>query len=362
MKRFLLIAILLLGTFISFAQMDEVEEDLNDLLAEYVDPDGPAVVFLVSSEEGEQWIGTAGLASLENETDVTGDDKFRIGSITKTYVATAVMLLAEEDILNIDDPISEWVPEDIISNLENADQVSMRQLMNMTSGIFNYTDTDTFEDAIFDDPSHPWTAEETLEFAYGEPAYFAPGEGFHYSNSNYNLLQIIIEAATGEPLATVLDEYLFSPLGLQNTFVEDPRAIGEGIVQGYATADSDIPENITYVNEGVGLGDGGIISTVSDMEIFARALFEGEIVSDESMAEMVDFVQDDEGDYYGLGISGSESDYGMLLGHDGATAGFQSTMIYVEDEGIVIIGLTNDFDSELLTDISDEILALLLDE
>ncbi len=362
MKRFIVVLLLLFTVSSVHAQVEELEEDLNDLLADLVSPDDTAVVFLVSSEDGEQWIGAAGLANLEEEIEVQATDRFRIGSITKTYVATTIMLLVEEGVLTLDDLISEWLPEDIITNIENADQVTIRHLLNMTSGIFSYTDTDAFEDAVFDDPDHPWTAEETVEFAFGEPAHFAPGEGFYYSNSNYNLLQMIIEAATEESLGIVLEDYIFTPLGLENTYLEDPQALADGIVQGYVTADSDIPENVTLINEGVGLGDGGIISTVQNMEIFARALLEGELISDESLEEMMDFVEDDEGSYYGLGISASESDYGMLLGHDGATAGFQSTLVYVEDEGIVIIGITNDFDSEVLGEVADAIMALLLDE
>jgi len=359
-KRLLpLILIALFVVSVSIAQ-SEFDDELNEILAEYVAEDDLAVVVLVSSDGGQRWVGAAGLADLENGVAAQPTDRFRIGSITKTYVATAIMMLVEEGEFSLDDCICILLPENIVNNVENANEVTVLQLLNMTGGIADYTEDDDFWEAVESNPDQQWTAEDTISYIFDDDAYFEPGEDFYYSNSHYNLLQIIIEDVTGQSLADALDEYIFTPLNLEDTYLENPANIAEGIVQGYSTADSGTPQNITTINEGVGLGDGGIISTVGDMETFARALFEDKLIEDDSLSIMMDYVNDNDGGLYGLGISASESDYGMLVGHDGATAGFQSTMTYVEEEGIVIIGLTNDFDSEILTDLMDEILDIVV--
>lgn len=356
--RLLLLVTLLVGVVIAHAQAD----DFDDILDEYVGDDDPSVVLLVTVPGEIDYVGVRGLADLDAATPARTTDRYRIGSITKTFVAVVMLQLQDEEILALDDPISDWLPNDLVAAISYGDEITLYHLLSMTSGIFSYTDSDAYNDAVEADPTHPWTAAETIAFIVDEPADFPPGEGWYYSNSNYNLLQLVIESATGQPLAAVLNAYIFDPVGMSNSFLEDPARIGQGIVRGYALDDDDEWVDVTDLNDGIGLGDGGIVSTAADMERFARALFEGDLLSAEAFEEMSDWLETDEADsYYGLGLAMDDSDYGEVWGHDGATAGFQSVMAYHPDTEAVIILLTNDFDSELMEDLLYDILDAIAD-
>lgn len=351
-KSFLLVlitgALLLLLPFTLLAQEDA---ELAAALEDYIADDEPGlVVHILSTETNVS--AAAGLADLNARTPLEITDRFRIGSASKTFVATIVLQLVDEGAVSLDDPISAYLPAEITQQVANADSASVRQVLNMTSGIYSYTDSDAFDDATFDDPGYAWTAAEVIAFAYDEAPYFAPGEDYYYSNSNYILLQLLIESITGQSLADQLEARIFTPLGMDSCALEDPTRIGEGIVRGYGFGDGDQMEEVTFINDGVGLGDGGIVCAAADLARFLPALIEGELLSDEQLAEMLTYVDDGEGEGYGLGIGTRASDYGTLLGHDGATSGFQSDMLYLPEEGISIVVLTNNFDSEIVTDVA----------
>lgn len=349
----LILLVVLLTVGVAHAQGDAFDALLDD----YVEDDGPSVVLMVTVPDEVAYVGVRGLADLDAGTPANTDDHYRIGSITKTFVAVTILRLQEEDILSVDDPISEWLPDDIINSLPYSEDLTLYHLLSMTSGVFSYTDSDAYNDAVEDDPNHAWTAAETLAYVVDEQPDFAPGQGWYYSNSNYILLELVIEEATGQSLAEALDEYIFTPVGMSESWLEDGADIGDGIVRGYGLNDDDEWEDITEVNDGIGLGDGGIVSTAHDMERFARALFEGDLLTEDSMDEMSDWEDTDEDDsYYGLGLAMDDTEVGQVWGHDGATAGFQSVMAYSPDSEAVVIILTNDFDSEIMEDLLVDVL------
>lgn len=354
--RFSCYAILILFTLItapiSQAQDSTLAADVDSILEYYAGADDPGVVLLVSTSDGTQ-IAARGLADLEAGIPVKTSDRFRIGSITKTFVATIVLQLAEEEALALDDAMADYLPAEVAENIEYGDEITIRQLMNMTSGIPDYLESEAFYEVIANTPDYPWTAAETVTYAYDLEAYFPPGEGYAYSNTNYNLLQMIIESVTGSTLAQELQVRIFKPLGMDDSVLESPAALGQGIAHGYADWDGDgVLDDVTFVNEGNGLGDGGIISTADDLAIFARALFKGELLDPDSMSEMMDFVADGEGGLYGLGVAMYEGDFGTELGHSGATAGFQSNMVYLPESDVVVVVLTNNFNSEIIVDLT----------
>jgi len=359
MKRFVCILLCMLLALPLAAQMDEAT--LEELLAEYVAEDDPGVVLLVSYE-GETWIGARGLADLENGTPVQTDDLFRIGSTTKPFVAVLMLQLVEEGEIGLDDPIVDYLPEDVVANIANAQTATIRQMLNMTSGIYNYTESDDFNDLVEADFSRAWTAAETVATVYGYDAYFAPGADFYYSNTNYNLAQMIIEDVWGEPLADALQEGIFDPLGMESCFLETPDRFAEGIVRGYAFYGPGDYEDITEINDGVGMGDGGIVCNATDLAKFMPGLLGGDLLEDETLAAMLETVPDDGGAAYGLGIGVEDGEFGMQIGHDGSTSGFNANMVYLEDEAMVVVLLTNNFDSEIVGDLTTDAQAVALGE
>jgi D-alanyl-D-alanine carboxypeptidase len=354
----LLFSLVVIGATVQ-AQESDLAGELQHLLEDYVAPTDPAVVLLVNSPQLGTWIGAAGLADIDAGVPVQAGDRFRIGSITKTFVATIVLQLADEEVLSLDNLMSQWLPAEIIENLPYGDEITLRQLLNMTSGIFSYTDSDAFNEAVDSAPTHRWTAAETVEYVYDEEPYFPPGEGYYYSNTNYNLLHLIIEAATGSTLADALQTRIFAPLDMGETYLESGSELAKGIVRGYSAADDGL-QDVTDINEGVGLGDGGIISTAADLARFPRALLRGDLLSEAALDEMLAMVDDDEGGHYGLGIVFSESEWGAVYGHTGATAGFQSEMWYFPDQDVAIVALTNYFDSEILSALVQDAMSIAL--
>lgn len=336
---------------VSLAQ-DETEI-LNDLLAEYIEDGDPGASVYVSYD-GDAWASVSGLANLETETDISTDDVFRIASVSKPLVATVVVSLAEYGVIDLDAPLADYLSSDITNNIENADTATIRQMLQMTSGIYNYTESDDFADAVYDAPDYMWSAEEVLEFAHNEDAYFDVGEGYYYSNTNYILAQLVIEAVTGNSLADELENHIFAPAGMDSCYLETPDLFAENIVHGYELYDDY--EDITEVNDGTGLGDGGVVCSAEDLAKFLPALFNGTFLNDEFLAEMLNPFDDGDGSNYGLGIGNDDTEYGVMISHDGASSGFQSTMMYLPDDNLTIVILTNNFDSDIIEDLSYDIL------
>ena len=334
------------------------DELLDDLLADYVYDDEASVVLYIRYGD-EEAIAVRGLADINNNIPAKTDDRYRIASITKSFVATLMLQLVEEGLVALDDPIADYLPDEIVKRVENADSATIRQMLQMTSGIYSYTDSDAFADAVYDNPSYMWTVAETITFVYDEEAYFPAGEGYEYSNTNFNLAQIIIESVTGETLAQELQANIFDPLGMDSCFLETPDKFAQNMVRGY-DYDEDY-EDVTEINDGIGLGDGGIVCSAQDLAKFPTGLVNG-LLSEDSLDAMFDTVDDGYGGQYGLGIGYDETDFGTMIWHDGATSGFQSSMQYLPDEDLVVVVLTNDFTSEIIEDIAYDALDLVLGE
>lgn len=345
-----------LFVIVGIASAQDETEQLTLLLDEYVGDDEPGVVLLVSVGD-ETWISTAGLADLETGQAIAPDDLFRIGSITKPFVATLMLQLVDEGLIALDDPIADYLPSEIVSNVQNADGTTVRQMLQMTSGIYDYTESDAFDEASQADPQGWWTPEATVEYAFGEPAYFAPGDDYYYSNTNYNLAQIIIEFVTEQSLADVLEERIFAPLGMSTCYLETEATFAQNIVRGYGEFDGTLYD-ITDENDGVGLGDGGIICTAADLAKFPRAL--EDLISEDALNNMLATVEDNAGGMYGLGIGYDETDYGLMIGHAGATSGFQSNLAYLPEDDVVVVVLTNNFDSEIVEDLTFDAIDFVL--
>lgn len=359
MKKFFTLLCLIFLASLSLAQTD-IEDDLKDLLAEYLEDDETGLVLYINYD-GAEWLVADGLADIEREIPMREDDLFRLASVTKPFVATLVLQLVAEGEFELDEPIAGYLPNDISKNLENADEATIRQVLQMSSGIYDYLETDAYNEILEDDPLHPWTPEEVLSMAYGEDAYFEAGTDYSYSNSNYILAQILIERVTGNSLAEELEDRIFQPLAMESCYLETYDVFAENIVRGYEVWDDDYVD-VTEINDSTGLGDGGIICNAEDLGLFLPALMNGEILDDAMLDEMLDTIDDGEGGEYGLGIVSMDDSYGWEIWHDGASAGFQSFMYYLPDENLSLVILSNNFDSEIVVDLFYDVMDLALDE
>lgn len=345
------------------AMNQETVSGLQEVLKNAVRSQGiPGAAMYVETPQGK-WIGAAGVRNLLWKQPMQAGDRFRIGSITKTFVAALVLQLYEEKRLDLDDPISKWLPADIAAIVPNSEEITIQQLLNHTSGLPDYIDSDDFYPDYEAEPEHQWTAEEVITYIYALEPLSEPGEEFYYANTNYIVLELILQAVTGKSLAAQLRQRIFEPLGLNDTFTEEKEPIPGGFVSGYDDWDGDGKRDDVTKLEKWGLGDGGIISTAQDLATFARALFaEAKVIKTKTLAQMLDFFPDDEGGGYGLGVTLTETDWGEAWGHTGKTGGFLSTMIYIPAQNATVVVLSNAADKGDPDAIAYEALELVLGE
>ena len=253
------------------------------------------------------------------ETAVTGpgtgpETPFAIASVGKTFTAVAVLRLAERGRIRLDDPVTRYLPPGITDGLPAIDRITIGQLLTMTSGLPEYY-TDTYFDAALATPDVIQRADAAIAFARGAPPVFRPGTGFDYSNTNYLLLGLILEEVTGQSYAEVLAHEVFSPAGMTRSFVFGSRALPPD----FATGPPEAPLLRRYYS-GAGFGDGGAISTATDLARFYRALFRDRTLL--SATTLTAMLTDPSGEGYGMGIEIEDG----LVGHSGGDVGFASVV------------------------------------
>jgi CubicO group peptidase (beta-lactamase class C family) len=159
------------------------------------------------------WLGASGVANPKTGEPVTTDTAFALGSVTKTFIAALVLKLSEEGVLGLDDPLTRWVPR-----FPGANRITIRQLLNHTSGVFNMTDNRAFIETQIEHPRERWTARRIL--SYVGPPLFPPGTNWGYSNTNYILLGLVVERATGSSVAAELRRTVLEPAGAERVFLQ----------------------------------------------------------------------------------------------------------------------------------------------
>ncbi|BAY84290.1 beta-lactamase [Calothrix parasitica NIES-267] len=241
--------------------LDEAVEDL----------DIPGVVMYISGPQGT-WIGASGYSDLDSEILMKPDDKLALASASKTFVGVVILKLVEQGQLNLDESINNYLPKDISRKIRYSDEITVRQLLNHSSGIIDYLDDNFTEITEGRSRSQPWKAREVIKLIYGEPQA-KPGKKHDYSNSNYILLELIVEETTGKSLAETMRDKILNPIGLENTFTELRERNNTSIVTGYSDINEDgVLKSHKALNEGNGLGDGGLISNAMDTAKFIDVL------------------------------------------------------------------------------------------
>lgn len=295
------------------------------------------------------WKGTHGVSFAGHP--ITSDMLFGINSNTKTYVSTLMLRLQELGYVNINDTIGTW-----IQNQPNiSGQITIKQLLNHTSGLYSFTDTMAFFDSVFNDPTRIWQPEQVLQFVYAP--YFAPGTNFHYSNTNYLLAGIIIKDIMSQPLSTSLSTYIFNPAGLlntiffpeQNTNATIPHIWSLWTQVGYM---EDLITTYSYSHNAMfsaSYGAGAIMTTAEENTIFWHKLISGQLINATSLNEMMQFVHigtsNGQPVGYGLGIfhylNHPLYSNHTIYEHGGTNMGFINENSVDSVTGITISVLTN---------------------
>jgi len=301
----------------------------------------PGVSAAVMFPDGSVWTGVAGYAVRSSKVAVTPDTLFSIGSITKTFVAAAVLRLANAGTVGLDDPLAKYVP-----TFPNAAAITVRMLLNHTSGVHDLFDS--LGPRLLASPAAAWSVDQVLA-GIGRP-YFTPGHGYHYSNTDYVLLGLVIEKATGKTVAAFIRSDLLDPLGLTHTFYQvTEKPVGQ-LAHGYkgkATAFTDVSAGsmIPFTAEATAVGSAGAyVSTASDIARWAAALYDGNVLDLADLSAMSDVWQTAR--YkpswpYGLGFEETGLAGYTAWGHRGNLDGFWSAMWYLPDAHVSIVVLVN---------------------
>ncbi|MED4714197.1 MULTISPECIES: serine hydrolase domain-containing protein [Bacillus] len=278
-----------------------------------------------TSEGGKTWGYAAGVANLSTKKPMKTDFRFRIGSVTKTFTATVVLQLAGENRLNLDDSIEKWLPGVIQGNGYDGNQITIRQILNHTSGIAEYLRS---KDADMMNTKKTYTAEELVKIGLSLPPDFAPGKGWSYSDTGYVLLGILIEKVTGNSYAEEIENRIIEPLELSNTFLPGNSSVipGTNHARGYVQPDgaSEL-KDVTYYNPSIASSAGDMISTADDLNKFFSYLLSGKLLKEQQLKQMLTTVPTGSAEIsgYGLGIYETKLPNGVSIwGHTGSIPGF----------------------------------------
>jgi len=291
------------------------------------------------------WQGESGFADSARETELKQNHIMRVGSVTKIFTAPLILKLAEEGEFDLDDRISDWFPK-----YAQAEQITIRQLLNHSSGIYNYTENLwlSLETALR--PKKRWSPAEILEKTYDKEFYFKPGEGHYYSNTNYLILGLIAEKSTGKTLSALYREYIFAPFELTNTYFVPYEGIPENLITGY---DRDVlplgEHEMTAAKNAfatLGFSAGAIVSTASDLRKWIDILFGLDFLNKNSLKEMMDYLEVADPDMqnqigYGLGLRVLKIEEQVLYGHTGTIPGFGAAVFYCPEKDYSLAVMSN---------------------
>jgi D-alanyl-D-alanine carboxypeptidase len=281
---------------------------------------------IISDEHG-LWTGTSGFSQESSNKVITSDMIFGIGSVTKTYITTLVMQLEDEGILSINDSLYQWLPS--YPNIDST--TTIKQLLKHESGIFNLTESPLFFEIIDQNPLHVWQDEEIILNLVDQPL-FKPGAAYSYSNTNFILLGMILKKATAKSISTLLKERILIPLKLNDTFLAIEDSLEGNIAHGWLDVDGDaklddlteiLPRNAFYSAVWT---SAAIFSTAENTAVFMKALFNGELVSANSLNKMMDI---NATTHSGLGVFGFVTPENIsMMGHDGFTLEYSAFVYY----------------------------------
>jgi len=360
-------AFLFILTSCSYGDRNTIEERLQKVLDEGISKYGvrgvsAAVIF----PNQKVWKGVSGIS--HDNVSIKPDMLFAIGSVTKNVVATLTLRLAEEGILLLDDPLSKWLP----AYPHIYSTITIRQLLDHTSGIYMFWSNQQIWDDLKKDRIKVWTPEEVL--SYIKEPYFAPGEGFRYSNTNYLLLAMIIENATGSNLSTEFKKHFWQPLDIENAYLSMEEDIPDNQAHVYGDNFNDDGSNIdlTFLprasHESITYGSSGLFMTAEGLAQWCHALFEGEVLSRQSMDEMLQFIDIGFGPRkrgYGLGVELFRRRFSSgerAIGDSGANIGTSVYMVHLPEHHFTVVVMINDFNHKYSQAITKDLITKVLKE
>ena len=269
----------------------------------------------------------SGTAEVGSPRPVPVDGRFRVGSITKTFVSTVVLQLVGEGEVDLDAPVSRYLP----GLLPDGDRITVRHVLQHTSGLYNYTDSLPLNsDDLLTIRYKTWAPAELIALSTAKPLNFQPGTDWSYSNTNYVVAGLLVEKVTGRPYEAAVTQRVLRPLGLRSTSVPGTRTgIPGPHAHGYVRAGGQVVD-ITDFNPSAAYAAGEMISTTADLDRFVDALLDGRLLRPAQQEQLTATLPFTGG--YGLGIISEQLPCGVTIqGHSGGIPGYASLMMSTPD-------------------------------
>lgn len=328
------IALVFVTCICAMAAEPTYEEVAHKKFQEAIPADGSGVAVLVAKDGKIVFQGGYGLADVEHKTPVTTDTRFRIGSVTKQFTAAAILKLAEEGKLSLDDTLDKYYPD-----FPRGNDVTIKQLLTHTSGIHSYTDKKEFLGRV----KEPIEPAKLIEWFRNDLPDFVPGKGFHYNNSAYFLLGEIAAKVSGKTFATYLKETFLEPLGMKNSGIFENAHAPENMAVGYSLNGEKLEPALNWDMSWAG-GAGAMYSTVGDLFLWNEALYNGKVLNEASFnaaIKQTELPDDVDGICYGYGLILSELKRMPAIGHGGGLNGWSCDLLRLPNQHCTVVVLTN---------------------
>ncbi|GIF98065.1 serine hydrolase domain-containing protein [Catellatospora citrea] len=293
----------------------------------------PGAIVGVWQEGKPAYVRAFGVQDTSTGQPMTTDLHMRIGSLTKTFTVTALLLLAQQGKLGLDDPIDRYV-----TGVPSGDVITLRQLAAMRSGLFNYAEVTMAN--LSSEPDRQWTPQELLAVSFSRPLLFEPGTKFDYSNTNTVLLGLVVEKVSGQSIETFIDQHILKPERLGSTAFPPGSDFPSPHSQGYAKAADGATVNATNWNSSWGWAAGQMVSTLDDVRVWTQDLAMGKLLTPEMRRQRDQFLpapEEGQGAQYGLAIENQNG----WIGHNGNIAGFMTYPYYLPDEQTTMVVMLN---------------------
>ncbi|MBK7871029.1 MAG: beta-lactamase family protein [Saprospiraceae bacterium] len=337
-----------IGLLCCFLVNGLLAQDLKTSIDRYLDSlykasDFPGVSLAVILPNGEAIASAKGKADLESNQSLDSRHFLLAGSIGKTIVAATALKLVEQGKLKLDEPISTYLGKEIwFDSIPNARSITVRMLMNHTSGVPEHVQNEAFLKRTAQEPDKIWTPLECIRYIFGK-GLFEAGKDWGYADTNYIILGMIMEKITGKQYYDLANELILKPSGLKNIIQSDRREL-KGMATGYSQPGSPfliegpiIKDGKFVINPQLEWTGGGYATTPTDLARWAKYLYEGKAFNKEMLDMMLQGVPSKLGNnLYGLGVIIGESRQGKTYGHSGWFPGYVSEVKYFKDHGFAI--------------------------
>ena len=296
-----------------------------------IETNAPGVTVGIWIDDLGSYSTSAGISNIMNNALMETNMHFRVGSITKTFTAIAVLQLVDDNLISLDEPIQSYLPE---KNIPRGDEITVRMLGNMTSGLFSYTFDSIFQLEYFGNPNKEWLPDSLLARAFSHPNLFDPGTDFYYCNTNTVILGLLLEKMTNKTVAQVFEDRIFKPLSLNNTTWPWGSFLPQPYSHGYTMQTLDgLMADATYWNPSWSFTAGQLISNIDDLKIHIESISTGSLISEEMYEEQRQWIVIPSKGSYGFGIA----EMNGWLGHTGSIPGYNTIMYKNKEQGVTIV-------------------------